>query len=186
MEYKEALDNLIVGIGKDYDNWNGLNRDWFANDESMKQIKEESSVKFKKTLYVKPGRKFDKVIHGTSVWGFVAKKNGEHKGISLIPSEVIPIENKNQKLKIPHIGWNEVNFKQENPLFESMVSGKDFYFVHSYLFICKDSSNIIATTPYCGGFVSAIRKQNIFGVQFHPEKSQKNGFILLKNFLSLA
>ena len=88
MEYKEALDNLIVGIGKDYDNWNGLNRDWFANDESMKQIKEESSVKFKKTLYVKPGRKFDKVIHGTSVWGFVAKKNGEHKGIPYFTGDV--------------------------------------------------------------------------------------------------
>ena len=88
MEYKEALDNLIVGIGKDYDNWNGLNRDWFANDESMKQIKEESSVKFKKTLYVKPGREFDKIMHGTSCWGFVAKKNGEHKGIPYFTGDV--------------------------------------------------------------------------------------------------
>jgi len=81
LDYNEALDNLIVGIGKDYDNWNGLGRDWFASDESMKQIKEESSVKFKKTLYVKSGIKFDKVIHGTSVWGFVAKKAGVHKRI---------------------------------------------------------------------------------------------------------
>ena len=89
MEYKEALDNLIVGIGKDYDNWNGLNRDWFANDESMKQIKEESSVKFKKTLYVKSGIKFDKVIHGTSVWGFVAKKAGVHKRIPYHIGDVI-------------------------------------------------------------------------------------------------
>jgi hypothetical protein len=88
LNYNEALDNLIVGIGKDYDNWNGLSRDWFASDESMKQIKEESSVKFKKTLYVKPGRKFDKVIHGTSVWGFVAKKNGEHKGIPYFTGDV--------------------------------------------------------------------------------------------------
>ena len=88
--------------------------------------------------------------------------------------------------RIPHIGWNEVNFEQESPLFEGMVSGKDFYFVHSYHFICKNSYNIIATTPYCGEFVSAVRMQNIFGVQFHPEKSQKSGFNVLKNFLAFA
>ncbi len=86
--YDSAVDNLIVGIGKDYDNWNGLNRDWFASDESMKQIKEESSVKFKKTLYVKPGRKFDKVIHGTSVWGFVAKTDGMLKGVPYFVGDV--------------------------------------------------------------------------------------------------
>ena len=88
LDYDDAVDNLLVGIGKDYDNWNGLNRDWFASDESMKQIKEESSVKFKKTLYVKPGRKFDKIMHGTSCWGFVAKKNGEHKGIPYFTGDV--------------------------------------------------------------------------------------------------
>ena len=86
--YNSALDNLLVGIGNDYDNWNGVNRDWFVNDESMKQIKEASAIRFKEGLRVKSGRKFDKVIHGTSVWGFVAKKNGEHKGIPYFKGDV--------------------------------------------------------------------------------------------------
>ena len=88
LDYDDAVDNLLVGISKDYDNWSGLNRDWFVSDESMKEIKEASAVKFKKNLYVKSGRKFDKVMKGTSVWGFVAKKNGVHKGITYFVGDV--------------------------------------------------------------------------------------------------
>ena len=88
LDYDDAVDNLLVGISKDYDNWSGLDRDWFASDESMKEIKEASAVKFKKNLYVKSGRKFDKVMKGTAVWGFVAKKNGVHKGITYFVGDV--------------------------------------------------------------------------------------------------
>ena len=84
--YDSAVDNLIVGIGNDYDKWNNPNRD--GVDERMKLIKEASAVKFKKTLYMKSGRKFDKVIHGTSVWGFVAKTDGMLKGIPYFVGDV--------------------------------------------------------------------------------------------------
>jgi hypothetical protein len=84
--YETALDNLLIGIGNDYDKWSNPNKEGI--DEQMKLIKEESVVKFKKTLYVKPGRKFDKVIHGTSVWGFVAKTDGVLKGISYFVGDV--------------------------------------------------------------------------------------------------
>lgn len=84
--YDSAVDNLIVGIGNDYDRWSNPNGD--GVDEQMKLIKEASSVRFKKNLYVKSGRKFDKVIHDNSVWGFVAKKNGEHKGIPYFTGDV--------------------------------------------------------------------------------------------------
>ena len=84
--YDDALDNLLVGIGNDYDKWNNPNRD--GVDEQMKLIKEASAVRFKKTLYVKSGRKFDKVIHDNSVWGFVAKTDGEHKGIPYFTGDV--------------------------------------------------------------------------------------------------
>ncbi len=92
MEYKEALDNLIVGIGNDYDRWNNVD---YLDDEvldsdnkRMKEIKTKSAIKFKEGLKVKPGRKFDKIMHGTSCWGFVAKKNGEHKGIPYFTGDV--------------------------------------------------------------------------------------------------
>tara|TARA_R110002051_G_scaffold5295_2_gene27761 strand:- start:2280 stop:2657 length:378 start_codon:yes stop_codon:yes gene_type:complete len=84
--YDSAVDNLIVGIGNDYDRWSNPNRD--GVDEQMKLIKEASAVKFKKTLYMKSGRKFDKVIHGTSVWGFVAKTDGMLKGIPYFVGDV--------------------------------------------------------------------------------------------------
>ena len=86
--YDSAVDNLIVGIGNDYDKWNNVDRSPDRVDEQMKLIKEASAVKFKKTLYVKSGRKFDKIMHGSSVWGFVAKKNGEHKGIPYFTGDV--------------------------------------------------------------------------------------------------
>ena len=84
--YDSAVDNLLVGIGNDYDRWSNPNGD--GVDEQMKLIKEASAVKFKKTLYMKSGRKFDKVIHGTSVWGFVAKTDGMLKGIPYFVGDV--------------------------------------------------------------------------------------------------
>ena len=84
--YDSAVDNLIVGIGNNFDKWNNHFRD--GADEQMKKIREASSVKFKKTLYMKSGRKFDKVIHGTSVWGFVAKTDGVLKGIPYFVGDV--------------------------------------------------------------------------------------------------
>ena len=84
--YDSAVDNLLVGIGNDYDRWSNPNRD--GVDEQMKLIKEASAVKFKKTLYMKSGRRFDKVIHGTSVWGFVAKTDGMLKGIPYFVGDV--------------------------------------------------------------------------------------------------
>ena len=92
LNYNEALDNLLVGIGNDYDRWNNVD---YLDDEvldsdnkRMKEIKTKSAIKFKEGLKVKPGRKFDKIMHGTSCWGFVAKKNGEHKGIPYFTGDV--------------------------------------------------------------------------------------------------
>jgi len=113
-------------------------------------------------------------------------ENGETIGLGWIEGRVEKFEKTENDQKIPHIGWNEVHFEKKTSIFEGLKSGKDYYFVHSYHFIINNPSQIIATTPYCGGFVSAVKKDNIFGVQFHPEKSQKMGFAVLKNFLSLA
>lgn len=109
----------------------------------------------------------------------------EKSGLGWINGEVKMLNKCNPHEKIPHVGWNEVNHNLENSLFKGIPSGKDFYFVHSYQFICHDEIDILAKTPYCNGFTSAICKNNIFGVQFHPEKSQKIGLKLIKNFLLL-
>ena len=112
-------------------------------------------------------------------------EHGENDGLGWIEGSVKYFNSTQKNERIPHIGWNEVKF-ENSKLFSGVDFNSDFYFVHSYHFVCKKPSNIIAKTPYCGEFVSAINKNNIYGVQFHPEKSQAFGQILLKNFLSIA
>ena len=105
------------------------------------------------------------------------------KGLNLIEGEVIKLESKSEKL--PHIGWNTVNFKEKNHLNKDLDPSRDFYFVHSYCFKCKNDSEVLATTNYGSIFTSIIKKNNIYGMQFHPEKSLDKGLTLLKNFLEI-
>jgi imidazole glycerol-phosphate synthase subunit HisH len=105
-------------------------------------------------------------------------------GLGLINGNVELLSSKKNNERIPHIGWNSVKHAENSELFKGIKSGSDFYFVHSYHFNCKESF-IIGKTPYCNSFVSAVSHENIMGVQFHPEKSQRAGFALLKNFLSI-
>jgi imidazole glycerol-phosphate synthase subunit HisH len=112
-------------------------------------------------------------------------EGGENEGLGLIPGEVKKLQPFSKEERIPHIGWNEVHKVTSDRLLEDIPDGSDFYFVHSYYFEVKDNENIIAYTPYCGKFPSVINAGNVYGTQFHPEKSIPVGFRLLKNFLNL-
>jgi glutamine amidotransferase len=112
-------------------------------------------------------------------------EGGETAGLEWISGQVEHLKPDSPETKIPHVGWNEVDFLKDSPVFEGIPSGEDFYFVHSYHMVCRNDDNVMATTPYCGRFTSAVCKENIFGVQFHPEKSQRFGLKLISNFLSL-
>lgn len=113
-------------------------------------------------------------------------EEGNANGFGWFDAEIIRFRIRNTaKYKIPHIGWNNVNLKNGNPLFSDVDMQAGFYFVHSYHIICNDSSDPIAETIYEYPFVSAVNKNNIFGVQFHPEKSHNTGAQLLKNFISI-
>ena len=114
-------------------------------------------------------------------------EEGKLKGLGWIDAETIRFKSdKKSSLKIPHMGWNEVEIKQESPLFRDMYAEPKFYFVHSYYIKCNNVNNVLTTTPYGIDFASSIMKGNIFGVQFHPEKSHKFGMKLLKNFAELT
>ena len=111
---------------------------------------------------------------------------GRHcSGLGLIPGEVVRFEIKDSALRIPHMGWNDVTYLKKSPLFEDIPDETDFYFVHSYHFECSDEY-VLARTSYGGEFVSVVGSQNVFGTQFHPEKSLQNGLKLLKNFIRLC
>jgi len=110
----------------------------------------------------------------------------ETDGLGLIPGAVKRFEKTQADMRIPHVGWNEVYARADSALFKGIEAGKDFYFVHSYYFEAQNPQHVLATTPFGEGFASAVQNGLVFGVQFHPEKSQKPGFALLKNFLEIT
>jgi imidazole glycerol-phosphate synthase subunit HisH len=111
---------------------------------------------------------------------------GNEKGLGWVKGEIqkFNIKKINHKTKLPHMGWNTIE-PQETPLFKNINNQSRFYFVHSYYFKNHHAENMISTTDYAGRFTSAVKKSNIYGVQFHPEKSHENGLQLLKNFAEL-
>lgn len=115
-----------------------------------------------------------------------ASEEGDEMGLSWIDAEVKSFKNKlSDDLKIPHMGWNNVTVVNQNPIIEMNDIISRFYFVHSYYVECKNSNDILLTTNYGFNFTSAFKHNNIFGVQFHPEKSHRFGMTLLKKFLYL-
>lgn len=120
----------------------------------------------------------------------LAKKSyefGEHEGLGLIDAEVKKFDFSNTfpNLRVPHVGWNSVEFKIISPYFEGIKDNSDFYFVHSYHVVCREPKLVAAVSDYGGTFTAAIAKDNIFATQFHPEKSQQYGLKLLENFVAL-
>jgi glutamine amidotransferase len=106
------------------------------------------------------------------------------EGFGWIKGSVKKIKTANKDLKLPHMGWNEVNVIKKNDLFVDIKNLSHFYFVHSFAFEAENINDVICTTDYEKSVVAALLKDNIFGTQFHPEKSQENGIKLLSNFLN--
>lgn len=111
-----------------------------------------------------------------------SEERGVYDGLSLIPGNICKIQIKDG-YRLPHIGWNEVSIKLRNPLFENINDNGSFYFVHSYRFQCDDEY-VIATTNYAQNINAVVQKGNVFGVQFHPERSQRKGLYLINNFIN--
>lgn len=113
-------------------------------------------------------------------------EGGENDGLGLVPGRVERFVSTASKERVPHVGWNEVRPAADSPLFNGVPPGSDFYFVHSFHFVPASEASVIATSPYCGTFVSAVASGHTFGVQFHPEKSSRLGFQLIRNFLTVG
>ena len=109
----------------------------------------------------------------------------ETEGFGWISGKVSKIDNQNGEYKLPHIGWNQINIVKKSKIFKGIENKSHMYFVHSYEFIPDDKSVISATTDYSSNIVCSVEKENIFGTQFHPEKSDKIGLKVLENFVNL-
>ena len=122
---------------------------------------------------------------GLQMFADVGYEETETKGLGWVSGKVSKIDNQKGKFKLPHIGWNQLKILNESKIFKNIKNNSHMYFVHSYEFIPEDKSVITATIDYSSNIVSAIEKDNIFGTQFHPEKSDKLGLNIIENFINL-
>ena len=122
---------------------------------------------------------------GLQMFADIGYEEKETKGLGWVSGKVSKIDNQNGKYKLPHIGWNQINIVKQSKIFENIENNSHMYFVHSYEFIPEDKNVISATTDYSTNIVCSIEKENIFGTQFHPEKSDKIGLKIIDNFISL-
>ncbi len=149
---------------------------------AMEKIKSRLPLEVLESQVKRRRKPFLGICVGLQVLADKGYEFGEHPGLGWIPGYV-------EKLKdprLPHIGWNNLKIRRENPILAHFKDEQDFYFVHSYAFKPKDAAHSVATTFYGEEFSSLLNYGNIYGVQFHPEKSQRAGLQLIKNFLSLS
>ena len=122
---------------------------------------------------------------GLQMFADVGYEETETKGLGWISGKVSKIDNQNGKYKLPHIGWNQLNITKDSKIFKGIENNSHMYFVHSYELIPNDKSVVSATTDYSSSIVCSVEKENIFGTQFHPEKSDKTGLKIIDNFINL-
>ena len=122
---------------------------------------------------------------GLQMFADIGYEETETKGLGWISGKVSKIDNQNGKYKLPHIGWNQINIVKGSKIFKDIENNSHMYFVHSYEFIPEDKNVVLATTDYSSNIVCSVEKENLFGTQFHPEKSDKIGLKIIKNFIDI-
>ena len=134
-------------------------------------------------MVLKESKTFLGICVGMQLLANYSNEYGHTEGLSWIEGDVSPIEKVEPEMKIPHMGWNSINFDNKHPIFNEIKEEEDFYFVHSYKIKIKNNDFILAKTQYGSDITAVILKNNIIGTQFHPEKSQNAGIQFIKNFL---
>ena len=167
-DIKEAKAYILPGVG--------------AFGEAMKNLKDLNIIDTLKEEVLSKKKPILGICLGMQVLAEYSEENGHHDGLGWIEGRIQKLEI-NENFKIPHVGWNNLNVVKNNPLFT--LSGKDchFYFDHSYGFLCNDEYSL-AKIDHHQGISVVVQKNNIFGVQFHPEKSQNSGLKLLRSFFN--
>ena len=145
--------------------------------QGLKEELDESVLVKKRPIYG--------ICAGMQLFATIGYEEEETLGLNWIPGEVIKLDLGSSKLKIPHMGWNELRIKNNSSVFKDIIDKNHAYFIHSYEFIPKDKKSVSITTNYGKDVIAAVSLENIFGSQFHPEKSQKTGIKILTNFLNL-
>lgn len=155
-----------------------------AFGEAMKNLQRLDIVGLLAEQVLERRKPFLGICLGMQLMAEDSEELGFHKGLGWIRGHVLRIDQRDG-IRLPHVGWNNVDVRGKQPLFENIATGSNYYFDHTYRLEC-DPSNVLATCRYGSDIVAAVRHENIFATQFHPEKSQVKGLKLLRNFLNYA
>ncbi len=156
-----------------------------AFPEAMRRLNETGLADAIRETAISAGRPILGICLGMQLLATTGQEGGFTQGLDIVPGDVAPLRRAAPKERIPHIGWNTVTDSGGCQLLTDTPPDSDFYFVHSYCFRPADPANALATTPSYGGFASIVGSGVAFGAQFHPEKSQKTGFGVLRAFVGL-
>lgn len=151
---------------------------------AMQALNEKGLAAGLRNLLAKRQIPFLGICLGMQLMATRSHEFGLTEGLDLVPGEIVPLKSTQAGERIPHMGWNETYPKPDAALWRDLPNGTDFYFVHSYWYDCA-KEHVLASCPSYGGIVAAVQRDHLMGVQFHPEKSQKAGFRLLRNFLAI-
>jgi imidazole glycerol-phosphate synthase subunit HisH len=152
-------------------------------NEGMKHLSQGGWIDALNDVVTVQGKPLLGICLGMQMLADEGSEGGVCKGLGLIPGTVRRLDELGCLERIPHVGWNEVQYQFQDVLFENIPDSSDFYFVHSYAFLPQDRNNLVATVPYGIPVPAVVRKKHIFGCQFHPEKSSKAGRQFLRNFI---
>ena len=166
-EIKKSTHIILPGVG--------------AFGAAMKKINEKISIEILEDEVINKKKPFLGICVGMQLLAEKSEEFGEHKGLGWIKGKVVKLKSK----ILPHVGWNNLVLTKKSSLFYGLDEKKDFYFVNSFHLMVKEKNLIMANTEYGEKFCSVVKKENIVGVQSHPEKSHKMGSILINNFLNL-
>jgi imidazole glycerol-phosphate synthase subunit HisH len=150
--------------------------------KAITKLKQKIDITFLNKQVLQKKKPILGICVGMQLMAEIGNEFGINEGLGWIKGSVDLI--KSNEMPLPHIGWNEVNIEMDNKIFDGIDSGHDFYFVNSYYFNIKDNQDMIGSTNYGSKFPSIVNKGNIYGVQFHPEKSQKYGQKIILNFIN--
>ena len=151
---------------------------------AMRRIHDTLPLDVLERVVRREGKPFLGICVGMQVLADVGHEFGETAGLGWIGGNVRQLDAGSHPL--PHIGWNNIDVVRSSPLLEGLENAADFYYVHSFAFDAAEPADVLATTEYGNRFSAAVARDNVYGVQFHPEKSQRAGMRLVKNFLALS
>jgi glutamine amidotransferase len=178
--YNQGWDSKFVSSPEDFDGLTHLILPGVGAFSAAAKRLEDAQLMDRIRDFANEGHPVMGICLGMQLLADSGTEGGDEPGLGLVTGRIVPLVA--QGLRLPHVGWNSVKHVKKHALFEGIRNDVDFYFVHSYRFVSEQENNVISETDYGEIFPSIVGRDNIIGVQFHPEKSQANGLRLLDNF----